>query len=92
MGANQNFILELGLHPDIDLMPLSSNSVKTTYLWTSYQPSKPGQELRWKHETILARTRARLVTKIKPKISSCHHRHFTEHLVGVFRKQPFESN
>jgi hypothetical protein len=30
MGANQNSSTELGLCPKIDLMPLSSNSAKTT--------------------------------------------------------------
>jgi hypothetical protein len=32
------------------------------------------------------------MAKNKSKISSCHHRHFTEHLTGVFKKQPFESD
>jgi hypothetical protein len=30
MGANQNPSRERGLYPKIDLMPLSSNSAKTT--------------------------------------------------------------
>jgi hypothetical protein len=29
MGANENYLLELGLYPKIDSMSLSSNSVKT---------------------------------------------------------------
>jgi hypothetical protein len=41
---------------------------------------------------VVARPRERLPIKIKPKISSCPHRHFTEHLVDVFRKQPVESD
>jgi hypothetical protein len=32
-----------------------------------------------------------MVTKIKPKISSSPHNHFTEHLIDVFRKPPRES-
>jgi hypothetical protein len=30
---------------------------------------------------MLVRTRARLTTEIKPKLSSCHYRHYTEHLL-----------
>jgi hypothetical protein len=34
----------------------------------------------------------RLPTKIGPRISSHPHSHFTEQLVNVFSKQPFNSN
>jgi hypothetical protein len=39
---------------------------------------------------MLARTRARLVAKIEPKLNSSPLRHFTKHLVGVFGKPPRE--
>jgi hypothetical protein len=32
------------------------------------------------------------MVKIRPKLSSCPHRYFTEHLMDVFGKHPFESN
>jgi hypothetical protein len=32
MGTNQNFSKELDLYPEINLTPLSSNSVKTAQL------------------------------------------------------------
>jgi hypothetical protein len=54
--------------------------------------SKPGYGSQRKHESILARAHARLTTKIGPKLNSCPRRYFTEHLAGVFRKQPFESD
>jgi hypothetical protein len=38
MGANQNSSQELGLYPDINPTPLSSNSAKITLLLRSYQP------------------------------------------------------
>jgi hypothetical protein len=41
---------------------------------------------------MLVRTRVRLATKIRSKLSLCHHRHFTEHLVGAFGKSPRESD
>jgi hypothetical protein len=41
---------------------------------------------------MLARTRARLTTKIESKISLYPHSHFTEHLVGAFGKPPQESD
>jgi hypothetical protein len=39
-----------------------------------------------------ARTHAKLMTKNQTKISLSPHRHFIEHLMGVFGKQPFERN
>jgi hypothetical protein len=41
---------------------------------------------------MLARTRVRLTTKIRLKLNSYPHSHFTDQLVGVFRKQPFKSD
>jgi hypothetical protein len=38
------------------------------------------------------RLRVRLTTKIRSKNSLYPHRHFTEHLVGAFRKSPWESD
>jgi hypothetical protein len=35
---------------------------------------------------MVARKRARPMTKIDSKACLCPHRHFTEHLVGTFRK------
>jgi hypothetical protein len=34
-------------------------------------------------------TRVRLMTKIGPKLNLCPHRHFTEKIAGMFKKQPF---
>jgi hypothetical protein len=41
---------------------------------------------------MLARPHARSTTKIRSKNSLYPHRHFTEHLVGAFRKPPRECN
>jgi hypothetical protein len=41
---------------------------------------------------MLERTRARLTTKIRSKLNSCRHEHFTEHLADVFRKEQRESD
>jgi hypothetical protein len=41
---------------------------------------------------VLARPRARSMIKIRLKNSLYSHRHFTEHLVGAFRKPPRKSN
>jgi hypothetical protein len=43
-------------------------------------------------EWMLARIRARLLIKIGSKLSSCRRSHFNEHLVDVFKKQPFKYN
>jgi hypothetical protein len=48
--------------------------------------------LQQKHETVLARPHARSTTKIRFKNRLCLHRHFTEHLVGVFGKPLQKSN
>jgi hypothetical protein len=37
---------------------------------------------------MLARTRARSMTKLRSKNSLYPHRHFTEHLVGAIKKSP----
>jgi hypothetical protein len=39
---------------------------------------------------VLARLRERLMAKIDSKNSLYPHRYFTEHLVGVFEKPPWE--
>jgi hypothetical protein len=41
---------------------------------------------------VIAKTRARSMTKIRSKLNLYPHRHFTEHLVGAFRKSPQEYN
>jgi hypothetical protein len=41
---------------------------------------------------MLARPRARLTTKIGPKLSSCPHMNFIEQLASVFGRPLFESD
>jgi hypothetical protein len=76
-----------------------SNRTRRTPLLTrprpprySYRPSEQCQEPQRKYGTVLARPRARSIMKTGSRNNFCPHRHFTEQLVGAFRKSPRKSD
>jgi hypothetical protein len=87
-------LIELGLCPKIDPMRPSSNSEEYVAIdkLLGLRTRLRNLESQQKHESMLIRTRAKLVIKIRTKISSNHHRHFIEHLVDIFKKAPRENN
>jgi hypothetical protein len=91
-GANQNSWRELSLYLKIDPTPLSSNSARPHSYSKAIGLRSRVRDRNRKHEPMLARQRARSTTKIRSRNNLYYHRHFTEHLVDVFRKQPVESD
>jgi hypothetical protein len=92
MRVNQNSSKKLDLYTKSNLTTLSSNSAEDRTTITKLSVFRIMLGSAAETQVDAGKYPCETDEKNRSKLNLCPHKYFTEHLVCVFKKQPFDSN